>query len=153
MYRGHIESPIGTVEIITDDSGVVSVFFVENKGEGTEKNEILKRAEKQLTEYFEGNRKDFDLELSLEGTDFQKKAWNELANIPYGETISYKQQSERIGNVKAIRAVGGANGKNKISIILPCHRVIGKNGSLTGFAGGLDKKKWLLDFEKSCCKK
>ena len=153
MYRGHIESPIGTIEIITDDSGVVSVFFVENKGEGTEKNEILKRAEKQLTEYFEGNRKDFDLELSLEGTDFQKKAWNELANIPYGETISYKQQSERIGNVKAIRAVGGANGKNKISIILPCHRVIGKNGSLTGFAGGLDKKKWLLDFEKSCCKK
>ena len=153
MYRGHIESPIGTVEIITDDSGVVSVFFVENKGEETEKNEILKKAEKQLTEYFDGTRKDFDLELSLEGTDFQKKAWNELANIPYGETISYKDQSERIGNVKAIRAVGGANGKNKISIILPCHRVIGKNGSLTGYGGGLDKKKWLLDFEKSCCKK
>lgn len=152
MYRGYIESPIGTVEIITDDSGVVSVFFVENKGEETEKNEILKKAEKQLTEYFEGNRKDFDLELSLEGTDFQKKVWSELANIPYGETISYKQQSERIGNVKAIRAVGGANGKNQISIILPCHRVIGTNGSLTGYAGGLDKKKWLLDFEKSCCK-
>ena len=152
MYRGHIESPIGTVEIITDDSGVVSVFFVENKGEETEKNEILKKAEKQLTEYFDGTRKDFDLELSLEGTDFQKKAWNELANIPYGETISYMEQSERIGNVKAIRAVGGANGKNKISIILPCHRVIGKNGSLTGYGGGLDKKKWLLDFEKSCCK-
>ena len=152
MYRGHIESPIGTVEIITDDSGVVSVFFVEKKGEETEKNEILKKAEKQLTEYFEGNRKDFDLELSLEGTDFQKKAWNELANIPYGETISYMEQSERIGNVKAIRAVGGANGKNKISIILPCHRVIGKNGSLTGYGGGLDKKKWLIDFEKSCCK-
>ena len=153
MYRGHIESPIGTVEIITDDSGVVSVFFVENKGEETEKNEILKKTEKQLTEYFDGTRKDFDLELSLEGTDFQKKAWNELANIPYGETISYMEQSERIGNAKAIRAVGGANGKNKISIILPCHRVIGKNGSLTGYGGGLDKKKWLLDFEKSCCKK
>ena len=153
MYRGHIESPIGTVEIITDDSGVVSVFFVENKGEETEKNEMLKKTEKQLTEYFDGTRKDFDLELSLEGTDFQKKAWNELANIPYGETISYMEQSERIGNVKAIRAVGGANGKNKISIILPCHRVIGKNGSLTGYGGGLDKKKWLLDFEKSRCKK
>lgn len=149
MYRGYIESPLGLVEIICDDIGVISVMFVETKGEETEKNDILLKAEMQLREYFDGNRKTFDLELDLTGTEFQKKVWMELLNIPYGETISYKEQATRVGNVKAIRAVGTTNGKNKISIIVPCHRVIGSNGSLTGYAGGLDKKQWLLEFEKS----
>lgn len=147
-YKGYMDSPIGPLEIICNEKALLVVEFVETKGEETEQNEILKEVKRQLEEYFEGKRKNFELELFLEGTDFQKKVWSELANIPYGETISYKEQAERIGNVKAIRAVGTTNGKNKIPIILPCHRVIGTNGKLTGYAGGLHRKQWLLDLEK-----
>jgi AraC family transcriptional regulator of adaptative response/methylated-DNA-[protein]-cysteine methyltransferase len=102
---------------------------------------------KQIAEYFAGDRKDFDLQLHLVGTDFQQKVWKGLQQIPYGETRSYKQQSIFLGDVKAIRAVGTANGQNGIAIIIPCHRVIGDNGSLVGYGGGLPKKKWLLDHE------
>lgn len=101
----------------------------------------------QLKEYFTGTRKEFDVPLELEGTDFQKKVWNELQKIPYGKTISYKTLSEKLGDVKAIRAVGKANGQNPIAIIIPCHRVIGADGSLTGYAGGLDIKEKLLHLE------
>lgn len=103
--------------------------------------------EKQANEYFNGTRKDFDLPLQLVGTDFQKKVWNGLQQIPYGETRSYKKQSVFLGDVKAIRAVATANGQNGIAIIVPCHRVIGDNGSLVGYGGGLPKKKWLLEHE------
>ena len=101
----------------------------------------------QVNEYFAGTRKEFDLPLLLVGTDFQKQVWNGLTKIPYGETRSYKQQSIFLGNEKAIRAVAGANGENGIAIIIPCHRVIGEDGSLTGYGGGLPKKKWLLEHE------
>lgn len=102
---------------------------------------------KQIAEYFTGERKRFDLPLHLVGTDFQQKVWRGLLQIPYGETRSYKQQSVFLGNVKAIRAVATANGQNGIAIIIPCHRVIGDNGSLVGYGGGLPKKKWLLEHE------
>ena len=101
----------------------------------------------QLKEYFAGTRKDFDVPLDIEGTDFQKRVWNELQKIPYGKTISYKTLSEKLGDVKAIRAVGKANGQNPIAIIIPCHRVIGANGSLVGYAGGLAIKEKLLHLE------
>jgi methylated-DNA-[protein]-cysteine S-methyltransferase len=102
-----------------------------------------------MDEYFNGNRKTFDLPLDLQGTDFQKKVWLELQKIPFGKTISYKELSLRLGDIKAIRAVAAANGANPVSIIVPCHRVIGSNGSLTGYAGGLWRKQWLLDHESS----
>ena len=101
-----------------------------------------------MNEYFSGERKKFDLPLYFEGTEFQKSVWNELRKIPYGTTVSYKDIAEGINNEKAVRAVGNANNKNKIMIIVPCHRVIGKNGKLVGFAGGLDKKEFLLEHEK-----
>jgi AraC family transcriptional regulator of adaptative response/methylated-DNA-[protein]-cysteine methyltransferase len=107
----------------------------------------LHTLEKQVAEYFEGTRQEFDLPLHLVGTDFQKRVWEGLQEIPYGETRSYKKQSIFIGDVKAIRAVARANGENGIAIIVPCHRVIGENGSLIGYGGGLPKKKWLLDHE------
>lgn len=103
--------------------------------------------EKQIQEYFSGSRKEFSVPLQLLGTPFQVSVWQELMNIPYGTTRSYKQQSIALGNEKAIRAVAGANGENGIAIIVPCHRVIGENGSLTGYGGGLPKKKWLLEHE------
>lgn len=103
----------------------------------------------QLKEYFAGTRKEFNVPLDIEGTDFQKKVWNELQKIPYGKTISYKSLAEKLGDVKAIRAVGKANGQNPIPIIIPCHRVIGSDGSLTGYVGGLDVKEKLLEIEGS----
>ncbi len=113
-----------------------------------EKDEFHLKTKNQLSEYFSKKRQRFDLPLDVIGTEFQKKVWKVLAEIPYGSVYSYSKQAERLGNVKAIRALASANGRNKISIVLPCHRVIGKNGDLRGYAGGLDKKKWLLDHEK-----
>ena len=110
-------------------------------------NKIIRIKIVQLNEYFEGKRTQFDLQLNPEGTDFQKKVWNLLQTIPYGKTMSYLQLSQQLGDVKAIRAVANANGRNPIWIIIPCHRVIGSNGSLTGYAGGLQRKQWLLDHE------
>ncbi|MEZ4881989.1 MAG: methylated-DNA--[protein]-cysteine S-methyltransferase, partial [Flavobacteriaceae bacterium] len=101
----------------------------------------------QLQEYFEGNRKEFNLKLSPKGTDFQKRVWQQLQQIPFGKTTSYQQMANTLGDPKVIRAAASANGKNPISIIIPCHRVIGSDGSLTGYAGGLHRKKWLLEFE------
>jgi len=112
-------------------------------------NDHIKNLRLQLSEYFAGVRKLFDIPLVIPGTEFQKKVWNELLNIPYGYTISYRQQAEALKNPLAIRAVASANGMNRISIIIPCHRVIGSNGSLTGYGGGLHRKKWLLDHEKT----
>ena len=115
---------------------------------------VLKLTENQLKEYFEGKRKVFDVPLKFAvGTDFQKKCWEALLKIPYGETISYSKQAETVGNPKAIRAVANANRLNPIAIIVPCHRVIGKNGKLTGYAGGLNKKEFLLKLEKAILKK
>ena len=107
----------------------------------------LKKCVQQLDEYFTGNRKEFELTLSPKGTEFQGKVWTELLKVPFGKTRSYLEQSKKLGDVKAIRAVASANGRNPISIIIPCHRIIGSDGSLTGYAGGIWRKKWLLEHE------
>lgn len=136
-----------TIEIKIDEIGISWVEFCDNK-----LNDIIIDSEndiqKQFTEYEKGVRKSFDLPLHIVGTEFQKKVWNALLEIPYGETRSYQEIAIRIGNPKAVRAVGGACNRNPIGIIVPCHRVVGKNGSLTGYAGGLDYKKMLLEHEK-----
>jgi methylated-DNA-[protein]-cysteine S-methyltransferase len=147
-YYGYYKSPIGILEIITSDTAILSAMFVDEVKETMEDTEILKEAIKQFDEYFRGTRKDFNIKCEVQGTEFQKKAWKALMEIPYGETRSYKQQAIQIGNEKATRAIGNANSKNLISIIIPCHRVIGSNNSLTGYAGGLNRKKWLLEHEK-----
>ena len=108
---------------------------------------MLAAAAAQLREYFAGSRRAFDLPLDLDGTDFQRRAWTALAAIPYGETRSYREQARRLGVPRAARAIGAANGANPVPIVLPCHRLVGADGSLTGFGGGLDVKRWLLDFE------
>lgn len=113
-----------------------------------ENHPVFDETIRQLDEYFAGKRKKFDIPLFTFGTDFQKKSWNALKTIPYGTTWSYKQEAEKIGNPKAVRAVGSANGKNRIGIIIPCHRVIGNDGGLWGFGGGLEAKEWLLNHEK-----
>ena len=123
-------------------------MFIEELKNCTEESPILKEAIKQFDEYFKGIRKDFNIKCETQGTEFQKRVWVALMEIPYGVTLSYKEMAFKIGNEKSTRAVGNANGKNIISIIVPCHRVIGSDNSLTGYAGGLHRKKWLLEHEK-----
>ncbi|EDS77032.1 methylated-DNA--[protein]-cysteine S-methyltransferase [Clostridium massiliodielmoense] len=148
LYELYYSSPIGILRIKSTKYEILSLEFVDEKILNRENTSILKEASKQLDEYFNGIRKEFDLNIRLEGTEFQKKVWNELLKIPYGEVITYKDIAIRIGNEKAVRAVGNANNKNKIPIIIPCHRVIGSNRKLVGYLGGLDKKLWLLNHEK-----
>lgn len=148
-YYGYFKSPIGILEIVCSEEALISIKFVNEEKQAGETNSILKEIVMQLEQYFNGSRKEFDIKISLEGTKFQKQVWNQLINIPYGEIASYKDVAEKIENAKAVRAVGNANNKNKIPIIIPCHRVIGANGNLTGYAGGIDKKQWLLNHEKN----
>lgn len=137
---------IGEIYISADENFIVGIST--KKPSGDEKETTLtKKAFLQLEEYFAGKRKTFDLPLKLDGTEFQKRVWQELLKIPYGKTISYKELAKAVGNEKACRAVGMANNKNKIMIVIPCHRVVGSNGDLTGYAGGLDIKKQLIDLE------
>lgn len=152
----YMQSPVGQLRLVANAQALVAVLWdceTENRvrlGELIEDatHPILLKAKCQLMEYFKGERQVFDLPLDfVVGTDFQKQVWQALFTIPYGETRSYKDIAQHIGNVKAVRAVGAANGKNPISIIAPCHRVIGANGKLVGFAGGLDKKEILLKIE------
>ncbi|MEO6177823.1 MAG: methylated-DNA--[protein]-cysteine S-methyltransferase [Flavobacterium circumlabens] len=143
----YIESPLGITTIIGDEEGV-SVISVTKEGElSTEIPEVLQEAVQQLQEYFEGKRTDFTFKLNPKGTEFQQKVWKSLLEIPYGKTVSYMDQTKKLGDIKAIRAVASANGKNPLWIVVPCHRVIGTNGSLTGYAGGIWRKKWLLEHE------
>jgi len=135
-----------TIEVKTDDIGIHWVEFCDDIIDFKVDSENA--IQKQFTEYEKGIRKVFDLPLHIKGTEFQKKVWNALLEIPYGETRSYQEIAIQIGNPKAVRAVGGACNRNPIGIIVPCHRVVGKNGSLTGYAGGLDYKKLLLENEK-----
>ena len=148
MDRAQLKTPIGILEIAGTAEGIRSVTFTD-KSEIEIKNtpETLQACRAQLLEYFEGNLKEFTLLLNPEGTDFQKKVWTQLQNIQYGSTSSYSEQSQVLGDMKAIRAVAGANARNPIAIIIPCHRVIGSDGKLTGYAGGLWRKKWLLEHE------
>ncbi len=148
METAFIETPLGIAKIEGDTHGLNAITVLDTSEEITEIiPEVLEDAVYQLQEYFRGERKSFDLTLNPDGTDFQKKVWEELLNIPFGKTMSYLDLSKKLGDVKAIRAVAAANGKNPIWIIIPCHRVIGSDGSLTGYAGGLHRKKWLIGHE------
>ena len=140
---------VGRVYIAESDGAITDVAFRPVADAEEKETPLTTQAAEMLREYFGGSRRDFEgLPLRADGTDFQKKAWDALREIPYGQTRSYREQAEAVGNVKACRAVGAANGKNPISIIIPCHRVIGSDKSLTGYGGGLDFKKALLDLEK-----
>lgn len=146
-------SPIGVIEIIGTEAEIQSILFIEGDSvvNHLTKNtpKVLQECYEQLDEYFKGERQEFTFPYVLNGTEFQKGVWKALTTIPYAETGSYKDIAVKIENEKAIRAVGSANGRNKISIAVPCHRIIGSNGTLTGYAGGLWRKEWLLNHEKS----
>lgn len=143
-----IPTPLGVAKLVGDENGL-SAFTVLNSDEKLTDiiPEVLEDAVYQINEYFDGKREVFTLDLNPEGTDFQKKVWDALLTIPFGKTTSYLELSKTLGDVKAIRAVAAANGKNPLWIIIPCHRVIGSDGSLTGYAGGLHRKQWLLEHE------
>lgn len=141
------ETDIGRLFIEADDEFITKISFFEIKGNRCE-TPLIKNAYFQLYEYFKRRRKEFDLPLKLQGTDFQKSVWQELIKIPYGKTASYLDIAKAVGNPKACRAVGMANNRNNIAIVIPCHRVIGSGGKLVGYAGGLDVKQKLLDLEK-----
>ena len=147
MFYSYYESPIGLMEMKATEEDLISVEFVEKIRNVETENGVTKECGKQLKEYFFGKRKEFNLPIKLEGTEFQQKVWRELCKIQYGKISTYKEMAKNAGNVKAVRAVGTAIAKNPIAIIVPCHRVIGSNGSMTGYAYGISKKEKLLDFE------
>ena len=156
-FQSMVTAPFGVVTIVVSDHGVRFVMFAEDAHPKSfagmnivtgKSHPILDSAMEQLGEYFEGVRTDFDLPLDLHGTEFQVEAWRSLAQVPFGKTASYAQQAASIGRPKAVRAIGGANGRNPVAIVLPCHRIVGADGSLTGFGGGISVKKWLLEHEQ-----
>ena len=164
VLLSRLTTPLGPMFVAATDTGICMLEFVDRKMLETEfkdlqrllkaniiagENEHIVQAKKEVAEYFAGQRTSFDVALDTPGTDFQNTVWRALGTIAYGETATYQQQAEKIDNAAAVRAVGTANGANRISIIVPCHRVIGKNGKLTGYGGGLERKKWLLDFEQA----
>ena len=154
MEKAIINTPLGITEIQGDENGISKIYIRDENVEITSKiPSKLKEAIIQLQEYFEGKRTHFTFLLHPSGTEFQKKVWQELLNIPFGKTCSYLELSKKLGDVKAIRAVAAANGKNPLWIVVPCHRVIGSDGSLTGYAGGLWRKKWLLEHENPSAQK
>ncbi len=148
MHTTYYQSPLGQLKLQCSDEHLTALLFTDGQHTASEDGHvILASCAQQLDEYFSGQRKDFDLPLMQQGTEFQKKVWTLLQDISYGKTISYNDLAKQYGDLKAIRAVASANGRNNLSIIGPCHRVIGSNRSLTGYAGGLWRKKWLLDHE------
>jgi methylated-DNA-[protein]-cysteine S-methyltransferase len=147
MQTTYIKTPLGIAKIVGDQEGI-SEISISNEGEASKTIPIiLQEAVAQLNDYFEGKRTHFTFKLNPSGTEFQQKVWKSLLEIPFGKTASYMELSKKLGDVKAIRAVASANGKNPVWIVVPCHRVIGTDGSLTGYAGGLWRKKWLLEHE------
>ena len=164
LYKKRINTPIGEMLAVATDEAICMLDFVDSKNwlkdqeilvkhyEATQVDEdslLLSELEKQLREYFAKERKEFSLPLALMGTSFQEEVWKVLQTIPYGEVRSYKEQATAVGNPKGVRAVANANGKNRISIVIPCHRVIGSDGTLTGYASGIERKQFLLDLERS----
>lgn len=147
IYNCYIETPLGLIRIEASDRGLTEISFKQSIEGKQMTNKHVDAAAEQLMAFFKGERQEFQLTYDIEGTDFRMRVWNELQKIPYGSTISYKELAVRVGNPKAVRAVGGANNKNPLGIVIPCHRVIGADGSLVGYAEGTDKKKWLLDLE------
>jgi len=152
MYMQFINSPLGPVKITASDSGITGISFVSTLFVSTvqqsQPSVLTDSAATQLNAYFAGSLSRFDLPLAAQGTAFQQQVWRTLCTVPFGTTCSYADIARGISNVKAVRAVGAANGRNPIAIVVPCHRVIGANGTLTGYAGGLDKKAWLLKHEQ-----
>jgi len=156
-YYSVMKSPVGDITLIADDENLCSIYWPNQEPdkkkfsdlERKDNSKVLRTAVKQLNQYFKGNRSVFDLPIQMDGTDFQRNVWHALSSIKFGETVSYRDIANKVGNPKAVRAVGAAIGKNPISIIIPCHRVIGTNGKLTGFAGGLGTKEFLLDLEST----
>ncbi|MFL5774354.1 MAG: methylated-DNA--[protein]-cysteine S-methyltransferase [Flavisolibacter sp.] len=148
LYTAYYSSPVGLLKIQCSDKHIKTVLFTNDEIELVNHNHrLLQLCGRQLDEYFNGKRKNFTLPINQDGTPFQMKVWELLYEIPYGKTISYNELAKRYGDLKAIRAVASANGKNNLAIIVPCHRVIGSNQMLIGYTGGLSKKKWLLDHE------
>lgn len=147
MYKRSFDSPVGMLTVYADEKTITAIRFADDGGNG--ETPLLVAAERQLSEYFAGERREFDLPLSPQGTEFQLKVWDALRKIPYGSTVSYKEVAKMTGNERACRAVGTANNRNSIPIIIPCHRVIGADGSLVGYAGGLSVKQTLLAIENS----
>jgi len=155
VYRAYYSSPIGEIEITATDKELCGVDFIKGKEKrpATARSSALEEGVKQIDEYFKGKRRIFELRLRLPGTDFQNRVWRALLDVGFGATASYGEIAAAIGHPKAVRAVGGANGKNPIGIIIPCHRIIGSSGALVGYGGGLCRKKWLLDHEKKISSK
>ncbi len=165
LAAARIDSPVGELTIVASDDGLVAILWDGDELQrcglraddltngddmiSAESHELIGRAREQLREYFAGERTEFDLPLDARGTEFQRAAWAALRTIPFGATATYGGQARAMGDVNKARAVGAANGKNPLSIVVPCHRVVGADGSLTGFAGGVDTKAWLLDHEQA----
>lgn len=151
-YKLDYNSPIGVMEIVGTERVIQSILFIEGTDVSTTAEsglpEVMEWCQKELNEYFNGERTTFTFPFEQPGTPFQREVWNSLREIPYGETISYRELAERVSRPKAVRAVGSTNGRNGLSIVVPCHRVIGSNGTLTGYAGGLWRKEWLLHHEQ-----
>ncbi|WP_335738289.1 methylated-DNA--[protein]-cysteine S-methyltransferase [Rheinheimera metallidurans] len=148
MFTQYIDSPLGPIKIQANDKGITEIAFVSSTLSATNTSSLTKQAALQLSAYFAGELNQFNLPLDATGTVFQQQVWHALCDIPFGTTRSYGDIAQQINNIKAVRAVGGANGRNPIAIVVPCHRVIGANGTLTGYNGGLDKKTWLLKHEQ-----
>lgn len=153
-----LDSPIGLLRLVATDQGLSRLLFDQQTVEDmdsdgdpvdADNHPVLAAATVQLEEYFAGKRQEFDIPLDLEGTEFQRAAWSALASVPFGETRSYRQQAEAIGRPKAVRAIGAANGRNPVPIVVPCHRIVGSDGSLTGYGGGLPIKEFLLSHEQA----
>ena len=158
LYRTVVDSPVGPLTIVASDRGLRALLWMGEEdarvrvGPASDADDpagVIAATAAQLEEYFAGTRTEFDLPLDPIGTEFQQSAWMALRTIPFGETVSYGEQARRLGDQRKARAVGAANGRNPISIIVPCHRVVGADGSLTGFGGGIENKAWLLDHERS----
>jgi len=155
LFYTYFLSPLGEIEIKYNNEFIYAFHFMKEgaakRNEAENEITLIKEARKQLNNYFEGNLKEFDLPLQMEGTEFQKKVWTELTTINFGKTLSYLTLAKQLGDEKCIRAAASANGKNPFAIVIPCHRVIGTNGNLTGYAGELWRKQWLLEHEAKVC--
>jgi methylated-DNA-[protein]-cysteine S-methyltransferase len=148
LYSTYFDSPVGILQVSCDEQNIVSIKFMDSPVDmSLNHHPLLDQSVQQLKDYFSGRRMIFEIPYVQPGTDFQRKIWDHLIKIPFGKTLTYKQLTAQFGDMKAIRAVASANGKNDLAILVPCHRVIGSNGSLTGYAGGLWRKKWLLEHE------
>jgi methylated-DNA-[protein]-cysteine S-methyltransferase len=156
LFYKQVDSPVGRLKLVASDAGLVAILWENDRPgrvvlgamEEEDDHRVLMDAERQLDEFFAGTRREFDLPLDMHGTEFQKRVWERLLAIPFGETRTYSEIAKQLGDEKATRAVGAANGRNPVSIVVPCHRVIGASGQLTGFAGGLEAKAYLLQLER-----